>query len=123
MNPPILNSMEENACGCIEEAVGTSIDCLCPATAFVKMIGRKHVVRILTTIGKKEIIRFSDLRHAVDEMSSSTLSIRLTELKGAGLIRRHTFAEAPPRVEYSLTDEGERLRGSIFSFSTFALRQ
>jgi|GEM_PF-5363989 len=58
MNPPILNSMEANACGCIEEAVGTSTDCLCPATAFVQIIGRKHAVRILTTIGKKEIIRF-----------------------------------------------------------------
>lgn len=123
MNLPILSSMEENACGCIEAAPDTSNDCLCPATAFVQIIGRKHAVRILTTIGERTIIRFSDLRDAVDEMSSSTLSIRLAELEGAGLIRRHTFSEVPPRVEYSLTDEGKRLRGSIFSLSKFALRQ
>lgn len=123
MNLPILSSMEENACGCIETAPDTSNDCLCPATAFVQIIGRKHAVRILTTIGERTSIRFCDLRGAVDEMSSSTLSVRLTELEGAGLIRRHTFSEVPPRVEYSLTDEGKRLRGSIFSFSKFALRQ
>lgn len=123
MNLPILSSMEENACGCIEVASDTSSDCLCPATAFVQIIGRKHAVRILTTIGGRKSIRFSDLRDAVDEMSSSTLSIRLTELEGAGLIRRRTFSEVPPRVEYSLTDEGERLRGSMFSLSKFALRQ
>lgn len=122
MNLPILSSMEENACGCIEVAPDTSNNCLCPVTAFVQIIGRKHAVRILTTIGEKKNIRFSDLRDAVDEMSSSTLSIRLTELEGAGLIQRHTFSEVPPRVEYSLTGEGEKLRGSLFSFSKFALR-
>lgn len=123
MNLQILSSMEENACGCVEVASDTSIDCLCPATAFVQIIGRRHAVRILTTIGDRKSIRFSDLRDAVDEMSSSTLSIRLTELEGAGLIRRHTFSEVPPRVEYSLTEEGKRLRGSFFSLSKFALRQ
>lgn len=123
MNLQILSSMEENACGCVEIASDTSSDCLCPATAFVQIIGRRHAVRILATIGDRTSIRFSDLRGAVDEMSSSTLSIRLTELEGAGLIRRHTFSEVPPRVEYSLTDEGKSLRGTMFSLSKFASRQ
>lgn len=123
MNLPILSSMKENACGCVETAHDAGSDCLCPATGFVQIIGRKHAIRILTTIGEAKIIRFGDLRDAMDEMSSSTLSIRLTELEGAGLIRRHTFQETPPRVEYSLTSEGKRLRGNIFSLSKFKLRQ
>ncbi len=123
MNLQILSSMEENACGCVEVASDTSSDCLCPATAFVQIIGRRHADRILTTIADRKSIRFSGLRDAVDEMSSSTLSVRLKELEGAGLVRRHTFSEVPPRVEYSLTEEGKRLRGSFFSLSKFALRQ
>ncbi len=123
MNLPILSSMKENACGCGEAVVDFDNSCLCPATGFVQIIGRKHAIRILTTIGGAERIRFTDLRDAMDEMSTSTLSIRLTELEGAGLIRRHIFSETPPRVEYSLSKDGEKLRGSIFSLSKFALRQ
>ncbi len=123
MNLPILSSMKENACGCVEAMSALNTGCLCPATGFVQIIGRKYALRLLTTIGEQGMIRFSDLRGAMDEMSSSTLSIRLTELERAGLVQRHTYSETPPRVEYSLTKEGKKLRGSIFSLSKYALRQ
>ena len=123
MNLPILSSMKENACGCVEETSALDHGCLCHATGFVQIIGRKYAVRLLTTIGEHGTLRFSDLRGAMNDMSSSTLSIRLTELEQVGLIHRHTFSETPPRVEYSLTNEGKRLRGEIFSLSKFASRQ
>src|SRR5574341_85759 len=36
-------------------------------------------------------------------LSPKTLADRLKELENASLIKRETFAEIPPRVEYSLT--------------------
>lgn len=42
-------------------------------------------------------------------MSSSTLSTRLDELREAGLLERERYDEIPPRVEYSLTHDGEEL--------------
>lgn len=59
----------------------------------------------------------------MDEMSTSTLSIRLAELERAGLVRRQMFAEIPPRVEYTLTKDGDKLRKSLFSLSKFASRK
>ena len=57
------------------------------------------------------------------DMSSSTLSVRLAELERVGIIQRKTYSEIPPRVEYTLTEEGKKVRGSLFSLSRFASRQ
>ncbi|HXG95370.1 MAG TPA: winged helix-turn-helix transcriptional regulator [Blastocatellia bacterium] len=65
---------------------------------------------LLSLIGERGAIR-------------STLTTGLNELESAGLIHRETFAEMPPRVEYSLTEEGERLRKSLPSLSRLAARK
>ncbi len=86
-------------------------------------MGRKYALRLLFLVGDRGMMRFSDLKSDMDDMSSSTLTIRLAELELAGLIRRETFAEIPPRVEYSLTKEGEDMRKSLFALSKFAPRK
>jgi DNA-binding HxlR family transcriptional regulator len=96
---------------------------MCPATGLVQIIGRKYALRLLTVIGECHSIRFNELRGAMNDMSSSTLTIRLTELERAGLIGRRTYSEIPPRVEYTLTLEGRKLRESLFSLSKFASRK
>ena len=42
-------------------------------------------------------------------ISPRTLSERLRELEQAELVTRRSYAEAPPRVEYELTDKGRGL--------------
>lgn len=123
MSLPVLNSMRENSCGCTDEKSVVDTQCMCAATGLVQIIGRKYAVRLLTLIDETGSIRFRDLKDAMDDMSSSTLSVRLTELERVGLLHRKTYSEIPPRVEYSLTAEGKRLRGSLFSLSRFASRQ
>lgn len=122
MNLPILSLPKENDCGCADRNLSESLECMCPATGLVQIIGRKYSLRLLTVIGEYRSIRFSDLRVVMDDMSSSTLTIRLAELERAGLIDRRTYLETPPHVEYSLTTEGGRLRQSLFSISKFASR-
>ncbi len=99
------------------------IECICPATGLVQIIGRKYALRLLSLIGDFENIRFNDIKAAMDDMSSSTLSIRLAELERAALIKRLTFSETPPRVEYRLTEEGRELRKNLFSLSKYASRK
>ena len=53
--------------------------------------------------------RFSELRDACTGISPRTLSERLRALEDEGIIARHSYAEAPPRVEYELTEKGEAL--------------
>jgi DNA-binding HxlR family transcriptional regulator len=38
---------------------------------------------------------------------------QLRELEAAGIIHRRVFREVPPRVEYSLTEDGEDLRAAL----------
>jgi len=122
MGLPILRVPEENACGCVDRDADGS-ECICPTTGLVQIIGRKYALRLLFLIGERERIRFGDLRKEMDDMSSSTLSIRLVELEGAGLIHRKMFAEIPPRVEYTLTKGGKELRKKLFALSKFAARK
>lgn len=120
MNLPVLSLPKENSCGCAETRSGAVNECMCPATGLVQIIGRKYALRLLTVIGERGTIRFNDLKSVMDDMSSSTLTIRLAELECAGLISRQTYSEMPPRVEYNLTIEGRNLRQSLFSLSKYA---
>lgn len=119
----MLSLPEKNECGCADTISNEIIECICPATGLVQIIGRKYALRLLSLIGDFENIRFNDIKAAMDDMSSSTLSIRLAELERAALIKRVTFSETPPRVEYRLTEEGRELRKSLFSLSKYASRK
>jgi DNA-binding HxlR family transcriptional regulator len=46
----------------------------------------------------------------------------LRSLEEEGIIIRQTFAEVPPRVEYSLTEKGYDLVGVIESMRSFGKR-
>ncbi len=120
---PILKIPNENSCGCEPVSESEGDGCLCPATGLVQIIGRKYALRLITLIGESGSIRFNELRTEMDEMSSSTLTIRLSELENAGLIKRKEFVEVPPRVEYTLTREGVDLRQNLFALSRFALQK
>jgi len=54
--------------------------------------------------------RFKDLHHDISEISQKTLTIKLKELEEKNIVNREVFAEVPPKVVYSLTPAGERLR-------------
>lgn len=123
MGLPILSVPEENACGCIDRAADRSDECLCSTTGLMQIIGRKYALRLLFRIGEFSGVRFSELKSEMDDMSSSTLSIRLAELEGAGLLNRQMYAEIPPRVEYTLTPKGKELRKNLFGFSKFASKK
>ncbi len=120
MSLPSLSLLAENACWCADAKPNDAVECMCPATGLVQIIGRKYALRLLTVIGERENVRFNDLKMTMDDMSSSTLTIRLAELERAGLIYRQTFSETPPRVEYTLTSEGRKLRQSLFALSKYA---
>lgn len=113
----VLNLPEDNACGCMERAGTARHDCLCTSTGLVQIIARKYALALLSLIAERSRIRFNEIRSEMDPISSSTLSIRLAELKRAGLINRQTFPEIPPRVEYSLTTAGNELRKSLVSLA------
>jgi len=63
-----------------------------------------QIVRDLT-VGPK---RFTELEHSLS-IGPRTLSQRLSSLEEKEIVVKKSYAEAPPRVEYSLTKKGEDL--------------
>ncbi len=53
--------------------------------------------------------RFCELERSLAGISPRTLSLRLRALEEEGIVRRNTFGEVPPRVEYALTEKGKAL--------------
>lgn len=87
--------------------------CLCSIEGIMGMLSKKWALLIISAIGNNQKLRYNELEKKLGEISPKTLADRLKELENANLIKRETFAEIPPRVEYSLTKEGAELRNSI----------
>ena len=60
-------------------------------------------------------VRNLTFRKSMKGFSSKTLAIRLKELEKNGILRRKSYNEIPPRVEYMLTSKGQEVTESIIS--------
>ncbi|MDP9866313.1 MULTISPECIES: winged helix-turn-helix transcriptional regulator [Streptosporangium] len=64
--------------------------------------------------------RPGDLREHIGGISAKVLTETLRRLEYNGLVSRRAYAEAPPRVEYELTDLGRTLVPLIEAFGEWA---
>ena len=64
--------------------------------------------------------RFNEFRQALGEIPPGTLAQRLVELEEAGVLRRDVSDARPPRVEYFLTGDGQRLRELLDALAAWA---
>jgi DNA-binding HxlR family transcriptional regulator len=116
----VLSLPKENSCGCADRAATDAHQCLCPTTGLVQIMSRKYALSLLSLIAERGNARFGEIKSALGDLSTSTLSIRLAELEQAKLIDRRSYSEMPPRVEYALTTQGERLRKSLIALTRIA---
>lgn len=54
--------------------------------------------------------RFKDLDEAICGVTKKTLTVKLKELEEKNIINREVFPVVPPKVVYSLSPAGERLK-------------
>ncbi len=104
-------------------SVGTLTTCplvkeagdLCPhiLQRVMDSVGRSWTLVILGTLGNFGRLRFHELEAKLGRISPKTLSARLKEMEAAAFVRRESFAQVPPKVEYSLSPEGKELVEAI----------
>jgi DNA-binding HxlR family transcriptional regulator len=80
----------------------------CPTRLAVEIIAENVAVIVLFALSP-EPQRPGDLAELIGGISRKVLTQTLRRLQSYGLVERHAYAEAPPRVEYSLTELGGTL--------------
>ncbi len=76
----------------------------------VQKIGGKWKLMILRKLLYGGTHRFNSLRRSIPGISQTMLTKQLKELTADGLVSRRMYPEVPPRVEYELTEAGQKLR-------------
>jgi len=75
--------------------------CLCPLKGIIDTIGKKWPLLVVNAIENRGRLRFNQIMDELKGISPTSLADTLKELQREGLIKRESFAEIPPRVEYS----------------------
>ena len=86
-----------------------ALDRSCPVARALDLIGERWTILILRDLVLHGPRRYQDFQESL-EIAPNTLSARLKTLEAAGLVKRETYSEHPPRLEYHLTEKGVSLR-------------
>lgn len=76
----------------------------------LRCIDGRWKMPILAHLSGEKAMRFSDLERAIPRASQKMLTQHLRELERDGIITRTVYPQAPPKVEYRMTDLGKGLR-------------
>ena len=70
----------------------------------------------------EKTMRFGELNRLLGEITQSALTKQLRELETDGLIKRYVYREVPPRVEYSLTETGNKFVPLLEEINEWSLK-
>lgn len=94
-----------------------------PVLYSLQIIGGKWKLPILCVLNKRVILRFNELKRELDGISNMSLTNCLQELRYYKIINRVQYLEMPPRVEYSLTENGKKLIPALKAFDEWSKEQ
>ena len=91
----------------------------CPVETTIYAIGGRWKVLVIHYLldGAK---RFGELSRLLQGISARTLTRQLRELEASGIINRYVHQQIPPKVEYSLTPLGLKLKPILFAMHDWA---
>jgi DNA-binding HxlR family transcriptional regulator len=96
-------------------------DPTCPVCRTADIVCGKWTLLLVRDLAEGRS-RFCELERSLQGISPRTLSLRLRALEEEGIVERQTYAEVPPRVEYSLTAKGRALIPIIEGMRTYGER-
>ncbi|MCL9659646.1 helix-turn-helix transcriptional regulator [Paenibacillus hunanensis] len=75
----------------------------------LSLISGKWKLHILFLLLKQDIMRYGELKRALEGITHKMLSNQLKELESDSLITRREYSQVPPKVEYYLSERGKSL--------------
>ena len=89
--------------------------------ATARVVGGKWTLLILRDLASGPC-RFSELERSLAGISPRTLSLRLRALEEDRIVERREYPQAPPRVEYRLTERGRDLLPIVDAMRSYGVR-
>ena len=93
---------------------------ICPFVTSQKILQGKWAILVLHELSQGTR-RFNELERNIPEITRSMLTRQLRQLERDRLVVRKVYAEVPPKVEYSLSELGERFRRVLDEIEVFGL--
>lgn len=87
----------------------TKGDLSCEKQLTLSVICGKWKMSILWYLGESGTKRFGELKTMLPGITQKTLVLKLRELEEDLLVHREVYPVIPPKVEYSLTENGRNL--------------
>lgn len=85
---------------------------VCPFFTTQKILSGKWTILILHLLEGKAV-RFNELQRELGTITQATLTKQLKQLEKDELINRKVYAQIPPKVEYSLTEIGQKFHNVL----------
>ena len=92
----------------------------CPVKEALGVIGGKWRLQIIFQINDQKR-RFGELKRLIPAISEKMLIQELKKLTEAGILHRKAYKEIPPKVEYSLTKEGQKVLPILANIQEFGI--
>jgi DNA-binding HxlR family transcriptional regulator len=92
----------------------------CPINNSLKIFQQKFALNIIRNMMLLKQTKFNQFLGSVEGINTKTLSIRLKELEGYGLIDRKVTPGRPIQVEYTLTKKGNALNSVLCHIAEFS---
>jgi len=93
---------------------------ICPVRNVIARFGNKWALLVILILSENKVLRFSELKKMIPDVSSRMLSSTIRTLEADGLVSRKVYPEVPPKVEYSLTETGLSLVPFIVQLTEWA---
>ncbi|MFD7516207.1 winged helix-turn-helix transcriptional regulator [Streptomyces niveus] len=85
----------------------------CGIDAAMDVVAGKWKPLILWELNNYGTRRFAELRRGLPGVSEKMLIQHLREMEEDGLVHREVYRQVPPKVEYSLTEQGVSLNTAL----------
>ena len=95
----------------------------CPLEYAVNILGGKWRIKLIWIIYDYKAIRFNQLKRELPGITDLMLSKILKNLISDDIVKRTSFDEVPPHVEYSLTEKGLKLVEALSDVRKWAHEQ
>lgn len=93
----------------------------CGLGAALNVISGKWKATILWELHARPV-RFGELKRRMPGISEKILFEQLREMEADGIVHREAFDEAPPRVEYSVTQAGASLNDAVHALAEWGTK-